>query len=218
MASTHLVDVAPERLAGWVERFTDSHGPLTWSVATDDTGEAWEARAQDGSWARLRSWRAPRADESAGPAPGWERPPPLLVVLVRRGGYAVALVGPDGSLEQHKVGTRHVQSRTAAGGWSQQRFARRRGNQADVLVEAVAGHTARVLGEELADRGAVPEGLVLGGDRGLADAVLRGLPTATAGVRGLPRRTLWDVPDPRRSVLDDAVRRGRAVRVQVHNA
>ena len=37
----------------------------------------------------------------------------LAVVLIRRGGYAVALI--DGStLVAHKVGTRHVQSRTAA--------------------------------------------------------------------------------------------------------
>ncbi|KUG54320.1 hypothetical protein AVL62_03600 [Serinicoccus chungangensis] len=218
MASTHLVDVAPERLTGWVDRFTASHGPLTWSVVSDDEGQAWQARAQDGSWARLRSWRAPQPDDTAGPAPGWERPPPLLVLLVRRGGYAVAVVGEDGALVRHKVGTRHVQSRTAAGGWSQQRFARRRGHQADVLVEAVAGHAARLLGEEPAERGTVPEGVVLGGDRSLADAVLQALPAAAAAVRGLPRRTLWDLPDPRRSVLDDAVRRGRAVRVQVHNA
>ena len=34
----------------------------------------------------------------------------------------------------------------------------------------------------------------------------------------LTRRELYDLPDPRRSVLDDAVRRGRAVLVEVHNA
>ncbi len=158
MTSTHLVDVAPERLAGWVERFTASHGPLSWSVLTDDPAGAWEARAQDGSWAALRSWRPVPRGGSAGPEPGWEAPPALLVVLARRGGYAVALVGPDGALERHKVGTRHVQSRTAAGGWSQQRFARRRGNQADALVEAVAGHTSRLLEEASAARGPRPRG------------------------------------------------------------
>ncbi|WP_299518360.1 acVLRF1 family peptidyl-tRNA hydrolase [uncultured Serinicoccus sp.] len=218
MTSTHLVDVAPERLAGWVDRFTASHGPLSWSVVGDDPDDAWQAQAQDGSWARMRSWRTPGVDDTEGPAPGWEQSPALLVVLVRRGGYAVALVCPDGSLVRHKVGTRHVQSRTAAGGWSQQRFARRRANQADVLVEAVAGHTVRLLGEGSTDRGSVPGGLVLGGDRGLAEAVLEELPASTGAVTGLPRRTLWDLPDPRRAVLDDAVRRGRAVRVQVHNA
>ena len=227
MPSTHLVDVAPERLAGWVERFTASHGPVAWAVVGEDdaagagagaAGEAataWELRAQDGSWARLRSWQAVTGEGARGPAPGWGQPPRLLVVLVRRGGYAVAVVGDDGSLVRHKVGTRHVQSRTAAGGWSQQRFARRRGNQADALVEAVAGHTARVLGE--APVGVA--GLVLGGDRALVEAVVEALPTDRAAqVRRLPRRGLWDLADPRRTVLDEAVRRGRAVRVQVHNA
>ena len=71
---------------------------------------------------------------------------PMVVVLVRRGGFAVAVV-VDGRMVVHKVGSRHVQSRTAAGGWSQQRFARRRANQADALVEAVAEHLARILGE-----------------------------------------------------------------------
>lgn len=47
-------------------------------------------------------------------------------------------------------------------------------------------------------------------------------PSLTARTRShlavLPRRELYDLPDPRRSVLDDAVRRGRAVLVEVHNA
>ena len=63
---------------------------------------------------------------------------PLAVVLVRRGGYAVGVASGD-RLTAHKVGTRYVQSRTAAGGWSQQRFARRRANQADGLVGEVMG-------------------------------------------------------------------------------
>ncbi|PZU41862.1 MAG: hypothetical protein DI571_12325 [Arsenicicoccus sp.] len=193
MVSTHLVDVAPERLAGWVERFVASHGPVSWSVAEAEVEGAagsvpgWRGLTADGSWAALRSWRPAEGAGEPGPVPGWEVPPGLLVVLVRRGGYAVAVVAEDGSLVRHKVGTRHVQS---AGGWSQQRFARRRGNQADALVEAVAGHTARVLGEaeEMTTAASVAlGGLVVGGDR-------------------------------RRTVLDDAVRRGRAVRVEVHNA
>ena len=50
-----------------------------------------------------------------------------------------------GTLTAAKVGSRHVQSRTAAGGWSQQRFARRRGKQADELVDAVVRHARRIL-------------------------------------------------------------------------
>ena len=148
---------------------------------------------------------------------------PLGVVLVRRGGYACALVAGD-QVTESKVGTRHVQSRTAAGGWSQQRFARRRGNQADALADAVAGHALRILlgGNESPSRSAtttpatpgapgIPAGMVVGGDRAmvaqvLADSRLRAL-------ADLPRRELYDLRDPKRDVLARAVERGRAVRV-----
>ena len=133
---------------------------------------------------------------------------PVAVVLVRRGGYAVALA--DGlTLRAHKVGTRHVQSRTAAGGWSQQRFARRRDNQADQLVQAVQGHAARVL------EGARPRGLVLGGDPTLAAAVLED--ARLRALESLPRRELFDIPDPRRAVLDAALGRARAVRITIED-
>jgi len=33
----------------------------------------------------------------------------------------------------------------------------------------------------------------------------------------LPRRELYDLPDPRRDVLVDALRRGRAVRVTIED-
>ena len=129
---------------------------------------------------------------------------PLAVVLVRRGGYAVG-VASGTRLSAHKVGTRYVQSRTAAGGWSQQRFARRRANQADELVGAAADHAVRLL------TGIRPAGLVLGGDRALVSALLDD--ERLAALRDLPRRELYDLPDPRLSVLERALERGRAVRV-----
>ena len=132
--------------------------------------------------------------------------PWLAVVLIRRGGYAVAIV--EGSaLVAHKVGTRHVQSRTAAGGWSQRRFARRRGNQADELVRAVADHAHRILSE------GTPQALVVGGDRTLAGEVLAD--PRFAHLRDLPRREFADIGDPRRAVLDEVVRRSRAVEVRI---
>ncbi|MGC5585709.1 acVLRF1 family peptidyl-tRNA hydrolase [Ornithinimicrobium sp. W1665] len=211
------VDVAPERLDGWLDRFADSHGEVTWSV-DDGRGtspSSWLVRAADGSWARLTAWRAATGERAT---QEWALPPALLVLLVRRGGYAVGLAAPDASLPASKTGTRHVQSRTAAGGWSQQRYARRRANQADALVEGVVGHAVRVLEEGERRTGAVA-GLVLGGDRTLAAQVLDTVATGPrTRLHGIPRRELWDVPDPRRSVLEEAVRRGRAVRVTVHNA
>ncbi len=218
MTAARPVEVAPERLAGWVERFAASHGDVTWSVDRETSPSSCLLAAADGSWARLGSWREPADAPSAAGLGEWARPPALLVVLVRRGGYAVAVTTPSGDLAAHKVGTRHVQSRTAAGGWSQQRYARRRANQADELVAAVVGHAARVLGEGESATGPVG-GLVLGGDRTLAAEVLEELATGPRGrLHGIPVRELWDLPDPRRSVLDEAVRRGRAVRVTVLNA
>ena len=125
-------------------------------------------------------------------------------MLVRRGGHAV---GRDegGVLVAHTCGTGYVQSRTAAGGWSQQRYARRRRGQADAVVAKVADLAARHL-----PPGSV-EALVLGGDRRLASQVLEDPRLGHLG--DLPRRTLWDLPDPRLTVLRTAARRGRAVRL-----
>ena len=132
--------------------------------------------------------------------------PHLAVVLVRRGGYAVAHVHGS-ALVAHKVGTRHVQSRTAAGGWSQQRFARRRGNQADELVRAVTEHFLRIV------PAGTPTGLVVGGDRTLVREVLEDARLAWLGE--LARREFHDIGDPRRAVLDEVVRRARAVQVSI---
>ena len=174
--STRVLEVDPERLEGWLERF---------------------AANNPGPDAPQRVVGTERFDHL-----------PLAVVLVRRGGYAVGLA--DGAAyAASKVGTRHVQSRTAAGGWSQQRFARRRGNQADELVRAVADHAARLL---LSPR---PAGLVVGGDKALVRDVLAD--PRLAVLADLPRRELYDLPDPRRSVLEDALRRGRVVRVTVED-
>ena len=53
----------------------------------------------------------------------------------------------------------------------------------------------------------------IGGDRGLVREVLEG--HAIRALHDLPVRELYDLPDPRRDVLETALRRGRAVRVQL---
>ena len=135
-------------------------------------------------------------------------PAPFAVLLLRRGGYAVALVAETG-LVAHKVGTRHVQSRTAAGGWSQQRFARRRANQADALVLAVREHLLRLVAQSAVE----PVALVRGGDRSLVSEVLDDPRLRT--LASLEGRDYPDLPDPRRAVLDDVVRRATAYDVTV---
>jgi hypothetical protein len=218
MSTARRVEVAPERLPGWVERFAASHGDLVPSPVPTSDPVGWQLDAADGSWARLTGWRDAVEPWQGDRLEGWALPPVLLLLLVRRGGYAVAVVAPSGELVAHKVGTRHVQSRTAAGGWSQQRYARRRGNQADALVEAVGGHAVRLLGEGEDAVGRVG-GLVTGGDRTLAAEVLDAVATGPlTRLRDLPSRELPDLADPRRAVLDAAAQRARAVRVEVRNA
>lgn len=196
------VEVDPGRLTRWVAGFAERHGLPRWSTCDD----ALLLTAPDGAEAVVEPVR-PRGPVPAGVEglAHWAEPPQLIgLVLVRRGGYAVGTAVGE-RLTASKVGTRYVQSRTAAGGWSQQRYARRRGNQADELVAAVAGHALRVVIPSS------PEELVLGGDRALAREVLADPRLVALAV--LPRRELYDLPDPRLSVLEQALRRGRAVRV-----
>jgi hypothetical protein len=196
--TTRVIEVAPERFDRWMAGFAERHGTYDAAEEASPGGVIVSARAADGS----SLVATPFAFE------------PLAVVLVRRGGYAVGLAS-GGTLTGSKVGRRHVQSRTAAGGWSQQRFARRRGKQADELVDAVVGHARRILlGDDESPRdGAdgIPRALVLGGDRALVREVLEA--SALRALRGLPTRELYDLPDPKREVLETALRRGRALRV-----
>ncbi len=127
------------------------------------------------------------------------------LLLVRKGGFAVARLAGE-RLVDSKVGQRHVQGRTKAGGQSQQRFARRRGNQARQANEAAADHAARLLGE------GAPR-IVTGGDHAAVEEVLADprLKRVTVDDRWLP------VPDPKRRVLEQAILDAAATEVQVIN-
>ena len=123
-------------------------------------------------------------------------------MLIRRGGYAVG-VARDGRLLRSKVGSRYVQSRTAAGGWSQQRFARRREGQARELVRRRRRHLGQPAGGP-----ARPDGR---GDRWRPATVRGGAGRAAArALRALGVSRHLDVPDPRLAVLQDAARRAMA--------
>jgi hypothetical protein len=131
-----------------------------------------------------------------------ERPLLTALLLIRRGGYGVGVAfGPD--LQQSKVGSRYVQSRTAAGGWSQQRFARRRAGQAQQLVRAAAQAWAEL------PQHAPPVVLVTGGDRALCEQLLA--EPALRGLRELGVARHLDVPDPRLDVLREAARGAQAI-------
>ena len=192
-------------MARWVGNFADRHGETTLAVADG----ALRGEADDGSWfvARLPFGIRYEGDPDAGAFADRAVPPGQWgVLLVRKGGFAVARLAGE-SLVESKVGQRHVQGRTKAGGQSQQRFARRRDNQAREAYEAAADHAARILSGV---RGPV----VTGGDHAAVDAVL-----SDPRLASLTTVEPWlAVPDPRRAVLDAAVSDAQAVRIEVVNA
>ncbi|MDN5797283.1 MAG: hypothetical protein L0H79_16220 [Intrasporangium sp.] len=197
---TRVLEVAPERLDRWLAGFAERHGPGDATREQTLGGVVVRAVAQDGSTLVATPFAYS----------------PLGIVLVRRGGYAAGLAIAD-RLAVAKVGSRHVQGRTKAGGWSQQRYARRRAKQTDEVVAAVVRHVRRiVLGEgpdALEGVGGIPAGLVVGGDRGLVRDVLSA--PALGSLTDLPRRELYDLPDPTRAVLQAALRRARAYRIEL---
>ncbi len=130
------------------------------------------------------------------------------VLLVRLGGHAAG-VFLGNRLLASKVGSRHVQGRSAAGGWSQQRFARRREAQGRAAFAAAAEVAARVLVPEAGGLDAV----VLGGSRPAVDAVLADV--RLAPLRPLVVGRLLEVPDPRRTVLERTPAQFRSVSIAV---
>lgn len=200
MNSPRAVSVPTARLDRWVQNFVERHGALSGS----DEGRT---HAADGSWFELRSvfvegTVAPR-DAMRGGLPLSDE---WGVLIVRKGGFAIARV-VAGATVASKVARRHVQGRTKAGGQSQQRFSRRRDNQARVAFEAAADHAARVLG-------GMSGPLVTAGDQAAVHEVL-----ADARLRSVvPAVHFGDVPEPRRDTLDALLDRCRSWQVVVVNA
>jgi hypothetical protein len=129
------------------------------------------------------------------------------VILVRLGGYAVGVFnGYPPALADAKVGSRPVHGRSAAGGWSQHRFARRREKQANEALQAAADAALMIFG-----RGPRLDTVVLGGDK-RAVAELRDEPRLAPALALATDRFLT-VPDPKRAVLLGTPKLFLAVRI-----
>jgi hypothetical protein len=225
-APPRWIDVTPERFPGWIQSFGVRHGAVRVSGGPGnlepgnlEPGAAVAFVAADGAQARAHPpfppvpgldlsagmdevARAIAAHAAAGRTVG--------VLLVRLGGYAAGVfTGAPPRLAGSKVGSRLVHGRSAAGGQSQQRFARRREKQAAEALGAAADTAAGVFGRY----GHPLDALVLGGDR-----------RAVSGLRDDPRlRGYFDVaverfltvPDPRLAVLRETPRMFRAVQIQL---
>jgi hypothetical protein len=137
-----------------------------------------------------------------------QAPRRLGLLLARKGAVAVG-VAEGAELVSSKVDTHYVQGRTAAGGWSQQRFARRRVNQAKAAAADGAGIVGRLLLPEVRRLAA----LVTGGDRLAIDVILAAPPLKD--VAALRAERVLEVPEPRHAVLVSAVAGARAVSVLV---
>jgi hypothetical protein len=188
------VSIPAGRVTRWIDGFADRHGGI--STGVDDARV--QLTATDGSRAWIEIPFPPLEIEGGrlltSLAVHASRTRRVGVLLVRRGGYAAGVfLGRE--LVSSKVGSAYVQGTTKAGGWSQQRYARRRDNQARVAFAEAAEVAARIL---LPEAG-VLQALVLGGDRAACEATLADPRLIT--VAQLPRGPWLAVPDPRLRVL-----------------
>ncbi len=201
-----VVTVSPERLVGWVERFADRHGEVGLEHVAGDAGVL-RLVADDGAVATCRA-----------PIPGTYDTPDAIVaamavervglLVIRKGGFSVgAAQGTD--IIAHRTGSRYLQGRTAAGGWSQQRYARRRDNQADAGF-ALSG---KAVEEVVLPLVSTLTRVVAGGDRAAVRTVLaqRGLEP----IAGLLTPAMLAVGPPKRTSLDELLAKARLVHIEL---
>jgi Actinobacteria/chloroflexi VLRF1 release factor len=208
----HWLDVTPERIEGWLAEFAERHGATV--TAIDARRAVVVVRAADSAIAQCHVPFPPLPQGTAGSgadlAAHAAAARTVGVLLVRLGGYAAGVfAGAPPRLAASKVGSRLVHGRSAAGGQSQQRFARRREKQSREALTAAADCAAAVFGSAR-DR---LDAVVLGGDR-----------RAMAALRDDPRlRPYFDlavdrfltVPDPRLAVLRGTPRLFRAIQIRL---
>jgi hypothetical protein len=216
------VEVPPERLVAWVVTFAQRHGGVTLDgpAASDQTGAAVTFTAANGATAECHPPFPPvpsgvpagdvrAAAEALAAHAAADRT--VGVLLVRLGGYAAGVFsGSPPRLVDSKTGSRPVHGRSAAGGWSQQRFARRRENQAATALRAAADAAAEVFGRYGPDQ---LDAVVLGGDKRSA----AGLTGDARLEKYLAKATgrFLTVPDPRLAVLRDIPRAFLATRIRL---
>jgi hypothetical protein len=241
------LDVSAGRFPGWIASFAVRHGvpasggpddaPENSLIVTCDTHYV-TFTAPDGAVAECHppfpeslAWPAGGSGGAAAIATAIARhaalPRSVGVLLVRLGGYAAGVfTGSPPALADAKTGSRLVHGRSAAGGWSQHRFARRREKQASEALDAAADAAVLVFGRwEAGSTGAGPAGKgTAGRERRLDAVVLGGDKRAVAELRDDPRLASYlaiatqrflTVPDPKRAVLEAAPKGFLAVKIRL---
>ena len=201
--SARTVSVPAARLPRWIDGFAERHGGSTQQVADG----VLLLEGADGATAAITPAYPVTAMDASDFAAAVQRIPRTGVILIRRGGFAAAIVEGDAVIASD-VGKRHVQGRTAAGGWSQQRFARRRDKQVHELVEAAADYVARVIVPALP-----VDYVATGGDKPLVEEVLAD--TRLRQLTTIARGPHLDVPDPRRDVVTSLPERLSTLRIDL---
>lgn len=203
-----ILEIAPGRIIGWLNRFADRNAGMT-----ELTGGADGVMVLTSSGAKAVI-AAPLTGSTRTAIPG-EPVAELLaaaesvaatgIIAVRGGAHSIG-IARGGAIERSSTDRHYLQGRTAAGGWSQQRFARRRGNQRSKGQQEAIATALRVL------TGYTLDALVLAGDRASYTAVVQALPAELAD---LPRREFPEIAEPRRVVLDELARRAQSLVVTV---
>ncbi len=199
------VSIPPSRLPRWLDNFAARHGGPPSEDATPDVVGSSRLRTARWRSATSRSGRCPARPAVSALVAHVSLDRRVAVLLVRLGGHAAGVFEGDRLLVS-KVGSRLVHGRSAAGGWSQQRFARRREKQADEAMGAAADVAARVLLPAL-DLGL--DGFVVGGDKKAIDELRPD--RRLAPLFALETGPFLTVPDPRLAVLEKTPEEFRAV-------
>jgi len=204
------VEVPPDRLEGWFDRFAGRNDGVRYTVYRPDEVVV---TAGNGTTATT--------DVPFGPlgvvgAYGGLMVDPLVshvlrsrrigLLLVRLGGHSVGLA-QDGQVLLSRTDSHQVHGRSSAGGWSQKRFSRRREGQVREALRSAADDAFQVLVPRLSEMDA----LVLGGDRMALDELRED--KRLAPLFALSDGRVLDIPEPRRSVLDDAAERALMVEI-----
>ncbi|MBM9466193.1 acVLRF1 family peptidyl-tRNA hydrolase [Nakamurella leprariae] len=212
-----VVEVELARVPAWLNRFAGRNDGLADVVADP---QRVLALAVDGTTASLA---VPFPPMGLGPADAPLEPVEALiahlerfrtvgVITVRSGAHSVGLardIAREATVTGSSTDRAYVQGRTAAGGWSQQRYARRRTGQRREAMADTADTVARLLvpvAREL-------DALVTAGDTSAVSEVLAD--RRLAPLLGLPRRHFADIPEPRRAVLDEVAARAGTVEITV---
>jgi len=197
------VEVEPERVEGWIARFAERHGAIHTRVGEREV----VITAEDGATATFATKGGTSVKEVIEIL---ATPRRIGLILVRLGGHSIG-VAFGGKVEISTTDRKQVHGRSSAGGWSQQRFARRREGQARVALQAAADDVARVLVPRIAELDSV----VLGGDWQALDVLRNDRRLADVFVKAEDR--VLDVPEPRRAILDEAAERARCVEIVIQD-